>query len=224
MGMILMTTCRISRIWPYALIVLALSLGCVKANAQTRSDPHLMTALREMYSEDEGDARYFLKWFDLNGDGTPEAIVHVVGPHVCGTGGCDTHIFARHGSGYRLVSTIGLSRPLVIASPRRAHGWRNLIVFVAGGGILPGYYAELRFDGRAYPDNPTVKPAKRVGSKPRGEILIKEYQVYTEGEPPILRRGNLTTACTRPPTRTLSCSDNRSGRRVMPGVRFCFRH
>jgi len=29
---------------------------------------------------------------------------------------------------------------------------------------------------------------------------------------------NLTTACTRPPTRGLSNSCNRSGRRVMPGV------
>jgi hypothetical protein len=142
-----------------------------------------VTALREVYSEDEGEARYFLKWFDLNGDGIPEAVVHVVGPHVCGTGGCDTHIFARRSGGYRLVSTVELSRPLVIASPRRTHGWRNLIVFVAGGGILPGYYAELRFNGRTYPDNPTVKPARRVRGKSRGAVLIKDYGVYTEGKP-----------------------------------------
>ena len=30
---------------------------------------------------------------------------------------------------------------------------------------------------------------------------------------------NLTTACTRPPTRQFSNSNNGSGRRVMPGVR-----
>jgi len=76
-----------------------------------------------------------------------------------------------------------LSRPLVIAALGRSHGWRNLIVFVAGGGILPGYYAELRFNGKTYPDNPTIKPAKRISGKPRGAVLIKDFRVYTEGIP-----------------------------------------
>ena len=58
-----------------------------------------------------------------------------------------------------------------------------MIVFVAGGGILPGYYAELRFNGKTYPDNPTVKPAKQITSKPRGTVLIKSFKVYTEGKP-----------------------------------------
>ncbi len=188
--MIFMKTWRALRLWPAALILLALSTGCVSATAQTRSDPRLVAELRKMYSDvvaesrkmfsdDEVEARYFLNWFDLNGDGTPEAIVHVVGPHLCGTGGCNTHIFARHGGGYRLVSTIEVSRPPIIASPRRAHGWRNLIVFVAGGGILRGYYAELQFNGKTYPDG----PGKKVKGEPRGMVLIKDYKFYTEGRP-----------------------------------------
>ena len=32
-------------------------------------------------------------------------------------------------------------------------------------------------------------------------------------------RGNITTACTRPPTRQISCPAKDAGRRVMPGVR-----
>lgn len=162
--------------------VLAFSFGCVEARAQSQSEAALLTSLRKMYSEEEGDARYFLKWFDLNGDGTPEAIVHVVGPQVCGTSGCDTHIFARRGKSYRLVSTVGLTRPLIIASSRRTHGWHNLIVLIAGGGIVRGYYAELQFNGRTYPDNPTVKPAKRIKGKPRGVVLIEEFRNYTEGK------------------------------------------
>jgi len=126
---------------------------------------------------------YFPKSFDLNGDGTPEVIVHVVAPRVCGTGGCETHIFARLGASYKLISTIDLSRPLVIAALGRSHGWRNLIVFVAGGGVLQGYYAELRFNGKTYPDNPTIKPAKRISGKQRGTVLIKDFRVYTEGIP-----------------------------------------
>jgi hypothetical protein len=156
----------------------------IKGDAQSQPDSALVAAIRETYSDqDYGDVRYFLNWFDLNGDGEPEAIVYVVGPRVCGSGGCDTHIFARREGGYNLVSTISLTRPLIIASQRRAHGWNNLIVFVAGGGVLSGYYAELQFDGRTYPENPTVEPAKRVEGQPRGEPLIKRFRSYMEGKP-----------------------------------------
>src|SRR5919201_1604668 len=91
-----------------ALILLA---ACAGAAAQTAAERSVQAALREIYSEEEGDFRYFIKWFDLDGDGTPEAIVHVVGPMVCGTSGCDTNVLARRGDGYKLVSTISLTHP-----------------------------------------------------------------------------------------------------------------
>lgn len=160
-----------------ALILLA---ACANAAAQTPPEQSVEAALRELYS-DEGEVHYFLKWFDLDGDGTPEAVVHVVGPMVCGSGGCDTVVLARRGGVYKPVSTISLTHPLVIASPRSTHGWHDLFVFVAGGGILPGYYAELKFDGRTYPDNPTDPPARRVRGKPRGVVLIRDFKDYTEG-------------------------------------------
>ena len=163
-------------------LIIVLSLRCLDVSAQAKLDSSLENQLREMYSEDDGDVRYFPKSFDLNGDGTPEVIVHVVGPSVCGTGGCETHIFARLGTAYKLISTIDLSRPLVIAALGRSHGWRNLIVFVAGGGNVRGYYAELRFNGKTYPENPTLKPAKRISGKPRGTVLIKDFRFYTEGK------------------------------------------
>ena len=164
-------------------LTIVLSLGCLYVSAQAKLDPAIENQLRTMYSEDDGEVRYFAKSFDLNGDGTPEVIVHAVGPDVCGTGGCETHIFAKLGARYKLISTIGLSRPLVIAARARSHGWRNLIVFVAGGGNLPGYYAELQFNGKTYPDNPTIKPAKWILGKPRGTVLIKDFRFYTEGKP-----------------------------------------
>jgi|SRR5262245_5485547 len=154
----------------------------IKGEAQAQSDSALVTALREMYSDDYGDFRYFLKMFDLNGDGEPEAIVHVVGPRVCGTGGCPTHIFARREGGYKPVSTIVLTRPLIIASQRRAHGWRNLIVFVSGGGILHGYYVELPFDGSTYPESASDELAKEVKGQPQGVVLIKHFSSYLEGK------------------------------------------
>jgi len=164
-------------------LTIVLFLGCLQVSAQAKLDSTLENQLRKMYSDDDGEVRYFSKSFDLNGDGKPEVIVHVVGPGVCGTGGCETHIFSKLGAGYKLISTIDLSRPLVIAALGRSHGWRNLIVFVAGGGNVAGYYAELRFNGKTYPDNPTLKPAKRISGKPRGTVLIKDFRSYTEGKP-----------------------------------------
>lgn len=164
-------------------LTIVFSLRCLDVFAQASLDSTLENQLRKMYSDDDREVRYFPKSFDLNGDGTPEVIVHTVGPGVCGTGGCATHIFAKRGASYKLVSTIDLSRPLVIAAAGRSHGWRNLIVFVAGGGNVPGNYAELRFNGKTYPKNPTLKPAKRISGKPRGTVLIKDFKFYTEGKP-----------------------------------------
>jgi hypothetical protein len=41
-----------------------------------------------------------------------------------------------------------------------------------GGGIQPGYEAELRFDGKTYPENPSTPPAMHSPENARGEILI----------------------------------------------------
>ncbi|HEY0724946.1 MAG TPA: hypothetical protein VGD41_13325 [Pyrinomonadaceae bacterium] len=171
----------------FTVLTFVLSLRCLDVSAQATLDSTLENQLRKMYSDDDGEVRYFPKLFDLNGDRTPEVMVHVVGPDVCGTGGCETHIFAKRGKSYRLISTINLTHPLVVAALDRSHGWRNLIVFVAGGGIIPGYYAELRFNGKTYPDNPTLKPARRISGKPRGTVLIKDFRLYTEGKPLIPR-------------------------------------
>ena len=39
------------------------------------------------------------------------------------------------------------------------NGWRDLTVAVSGGGMAGGN-ALLKFDGEAYPSNPTVEPAE----------------------------------------------------------------
>jgi len=76
-----------------------------------------------------------------------------------------------------------LTRPLIIASQRRTHGWKNLIVFVAGGGILHGYYVELPFDGNTYPESASDKLAEEVKGQPQGVVLIKRFVSYLEGKP-----------------------------------------
>jgi hypothetical protein len=144
--------------------------------------------LREMYGENLGEIRYFASSVDLNSDGRPEIVVHVMGPMVCGSGGCNTLTFLKEGEGLRLVTDITITRPPIIAAGTKTHGWKDLIVFVSGGGILPGYHARLRFDGQSYPHNPTVEPAEPAKKPLRGNILIKPFRSFREGK--LLRPGS----------------------------------
>src|SRR5687767_1001074 len=87
------------------LIGIILILTCLEIiGARPRDEGDLIRAVRSMFADEQGEVRYFLKWSDLNEDGNPEAIVHIVGPGVCGSGGCDTLIFSRTRRGFRLVS------------------------------------------------------------------------------------------------------------------------
>jgi hypothetical protein len=40
----------------------------------------------------------------------------------------------------------------------------------------------VRFNGRGYPDNPTVVPAQKRKGQPRGAVLIKDYKDYKQGK------------------------------------------
>ena len=152
--------------------------GVPKINSETAPDPELEKAILRAigdYNPEPGqEIRYYYNRVDLNGDGNFEAIVHLVGPSICGTGGCDTQIFQPARNGYRLVSTIGLTRTPIIVSAQRSGGWSDLIVYVSGGGIIPGHYVTLRFDGRTYPENPTVLPALGPKAKIRGKAYIAD--------------------------------------------------
>lgn len=142
----------------------------------------LVDVLRREFADVESETRYFDAYFDLNSDGNKEAIVYVYGPEVCGTGGCDTLIFTQDRTGYKLISRIAISRPPIMVLAKAANGWRSLAVFVVGGGIQPGYFAELQFDGKTYPENPSVKPARPLKSKPVGSVVIQKFSSFSEGK------------------------------------------
>ncbi len=91
-------------------------------------------------------------------------------------------VFAREGEALRLVTEIAITRPPIVAAVAKTHGWNDVIVFVSGGGIIPGYPARLRFDGKTYPDNPTVEPAEPLRRFPPGKVLIKSFRSFKEGK------------------------------------------
>jgi len=123
----------------------------------TKRDPKLEEAIRR----EIGDSRYAYAYdrVDLHGSGEQEVLVYLPGSDYCGSGGCTSLVFAFRGGDYLLVSRLSLTRPPVMVSSHRTNGWKDLVIFVSGGGIQPGYYAVLRFDGQKYPENPTTVQA-----------------------------------------------------------------
>src|SRR5215467_2770754 len=60
-------------------------------------DEKLEEAIRRTFPEyprtAEGEIDYYYNRVDLDGDGKPEVLVFLFGPHVCGTGGCGVLVF-----------------------------------------------------------------------------------------------------------------------------------
>lgn len=128
------------------------------------------------------EAHYFDAAVDLNGDGRPEVAAVVAGPMVCGTGGCTAFVFTPSPEGYRPLTQMTVVQGPVRVSPRSSQGWRNLIVGIGGGG-MPAAQAELKYDGKTYPTNPTVPPAEPAQDLEGAEMLIPEFKSYKDGKP-----------------------------------------
>ncbi len=139
----------------------------------------LQTYVRTPSSNSDKTTQYFSAFVDLNGDGTPEAIVYLTGQSWCGSGGCRTLILARNRSSWRIVTHITITRPPIRVLSNASNGWRNIGVWVVGGGIQPGYEAELRFDGKTYPSNPSMPPARRLAGKATGKVVVRSSQSGT---------------------------------------------
>ncbi len=160
-----------------------LATDSVAAPADSVPDPNaaLRDTLLSLYSPDAGEVRVFSGEADLDGDGAPEIVVHVAGPLVCGSGGCTTLVFTSGPDGLRRVGDISVSRPPIVAGETQTNGWRDLLVGVSGGGAQGGQ-ARLRFDGTAYPGNPTVAPAEPVTGDAEGEVIIDAFDSFADGE------------------------------------------
>lgn len=131
--------------------------------SETERDLKLEKALKELFELQKGDSiRYFYNRVDLNNDQVPEIFAYVTGPLVCGTGGCSAAIFQQAGSTYKLVSRFSLVRNPILISDKETNGWRDIIMYVSGGGIK-GAYRELLFDGKTYPSNPSGQPEIKNG-------------------------------------------------------------
>lgn len=110
---------------------------------------------------------------DLDGDGRKETFVYVTDPDICGSGGCTMFVLSPHRSGYRVVLRSTITWPPIRVLRTSTHGWRDIGVTVAGGGINPGHAVRLRFDGLRYPSNPSLAPAIPA-KRASGRVLIND--------------------------------------------------
>ena len=110
---------------------------------------------------DLSTARAAIAFADLDGDGVAEVVAYLRGPGWCGSGGCNAYVLARDGDEYvvRMASTV--TRLPIGLLESWSHGWRDLFVWVGGGGGPSGCVA-MRYNGAAYPSNPTVLPVEYI--------------------------------------------------------------
>jgi putative lipoprotein len=144
--------------------------------AQANAEEDIRHFLLQEYPE-AAPMRYALAWHDLDGDGTEEAIVHVVTPWLCGSGGCNTLVLAQAGPMWRKIGVISVSRTPVAVLDSATNGWKDITVSIGGGGGKSGT-AVLKFDGESYPSNPTVPPAEMAEAQ--GTMLIAEEPELVE--------------------------------------------
>lgn len=168
-------------------------LGAVTGRAQAPREPNAPDqrteeALRrflQTMSEDKA-TRYMVGYFDLNADGKSEAIVRLIGNEWCGSGGCNTLILQRTASSWRVVTNITITQLPIRVLAETSHGWHKIGVWVEGGGIEPGYEAELQFDGKTYPRNPSTPPSRRTAKKAEGEVVLgtsmKEVPLFSPSD------------------------------------------
>lgn len=140
------------------------------------ANPDVRQFLRQEY-RDWLPLQYALAEYDLDGDGRGEAIVHVVSRDLCGSGGCVTLVLTRKGPSWRKVARVTASRTPVTVLPTATKGWPDITVRIGGGGLASGT-AVLRFDGEAYPSNPTVPPAETTDAL--GTVLLAEEPAVME--------------------------------------------
>jgi len=152
--------------------------GHVEAAAQPAVDlARLRAFLQQALDTGEDDPDDLIISFsaaavDLNGDGAPEYVVRLMSGGWCGSGGCNTWVLTGQGKSFRVVTEMTIVQLPIRVLNSRVKGWRTLAVHVGGGGVQAGYEASLEFDGKSYPSNPSIAPARPAARGAKGQVLI----------------------------------------------------
>lgn len=122
-----------------------------------RAEAETQNRLYHVHVEPDEPSDYEFSYapVDLDGDGVLDAIVFLQGDY-CGSGGCTLEVFRGTDRGFEFVSKSTISRPPVRLLRESRFGWHSFTVVVSGGGEKT-HGVVMRFDGRGYPDNPSME-------------------------------------------------------------------
>jgi hypothetical protein len=116
---------------------------------------------------------------DLNGDNRQEQVVYVRGESWCGTGGCLVLVLRRTKTSYQVIGRITVAPLPIRVLESSNNGWRSIGVWIPGGGTGNGSEAILPFNGKRYPGNPTIPPARRsIGASLTGVVLLSDRSSF----------------------------------------------
>ena len=120
--------------------------------------------------------RYSFARVSLDGTRPRQILVYISGQGWCGSGGCTALLLEPLGSSFKVIDRFTLARLPIRILPSKTHGWYDLTMPVAGGGIIDGYTALLRFNGREYPSNPSMAPKLAASMAGAGtEVPLSEH-------------------------------------------------
>lgn len=125
---------------------------------------------------------YLFAFVDLAGNGKRQAVAYLTGTGWCGSSGCTLLVLTQDVPSYKVISRIpGVKLPIRTLDTR-SHGWRDLSVFIQGGGVVRGYDEMVRYDGEGYVQESTGSGERTSARKLEGEIILswtnKEVQLY----------------------------------------------
>ena len=145
---------------------------------ETKPNAKIEAIIRKEVDTGDGkeyETRYFYNFVDLNGDKKNEVLVYVEGFVPCGTGGCPFLLLTQNDKGdFEMLNYFSPVRDGVVVSENKTKGWKDLIFQNSGGGIQRSYYSVCRFNGKSYPENPTVEDeSPRLKTKIRGVFYLE---------------------------------------------------
>ena len=119
--------------------------------------------------------RYQYNFVDLTADGTPEVLLRIDGRSTCGPRGCLLLVLSKTASGYEVISRTTLTWTPIVVSEHRTNGWNDLVLWHRA--YPPGeasYYTVLEFEGRGYPQDPSMEPAHLLELPVRGVAYLSD--------------------------------------------------
>jgi hypothetical protein len=150
-------------------IIVALALAATQM-VQAQASTALDSAIRA-YATSQGDEQmppYKSARFDLNSDGTDDAIVLLTGSFWCGSGGCTMLVFKGLKEDFKLLSSTSVTLEPIRVLKQPSSGWASLIVHSRSHGE-----ALLRFNGKKYPGNPSTAPLASKAQVQAASVVIE---------------------------------------------------